>query len=63
MLNDIKAKLPFKKKGNAEALDDNEDSGTDLGDATDPGINVIDKTGATDFGKLGDEDRDRKSVV
>ena len=60
MLNDIKAKLPFKKKGNSEALDENEDSDNDIGDATDPGMNAVDKTSATDIGKLGDDEGEDK---
>ncbi len=54
MINDIKAKLPLKKKAKAEELDDDQDSPQKNQDATDPGINAVDKTGATDIGAVGD---------
>ena len=61
MINDIKAKLPSKKKAVEEdELDENE--GTRSGqDATDPTVNLSDKTGATSIGDLDEEEYEEEA--
>lgn len=55
MINDIKAKLPSKKKAKDEELDEDEDSSNKNQDATDPGLSASDSTGVTDIGELNDK--------
>ena len=55
MINDIKAKLPSKKKAKDEELDEDEDSSNKNQDATDPGLGASDSTGVTDIGELNDK--------
>ena len=66
MINDIKAKLPSKKKVSDEDHDDIDDSSESNQDATDPGLNAGDKTGATDISDLDmgeEEDTDRPQTM
>ena len=51
LINDIKAKLPSKKKAKDEELDDDTEI-KETGDATDPGVGAADKTGVTDISAL-----------
>lgn len=64
MINDIKAKLPLKKKAEDEEIDDND--GDDLGqDATDPSLNMSDKTSSTDIRDIDEDEEveEPKSLV
>jgi hypothetical protein len=66
LINDIKAKLPSKKKVSDEDLDDIDDSSESNQDATDPGLSAGDKTGATDISNLDmseEEDTDRPQTM
>jgi len=66
LINDIKAKLPSKKKVSDEDLDDIDDSSESNQDSTDPGLDAVDKTGATDISdvEMGEEeDTDRPQTM
>jgi hypothetical protein len=54
LINDIKAKLPSKKKAKEDELDDDTEI-KETGDATDPGVGAADKTGVTDISALNDK--------
>jgi hypothetical protein len=53
LINDIKSKLPFGKKG--EEIDENEEVENETEESTDPALSALDKTGATDIGELEDD--------
>ena len=66
LINDIKAKLPSKKKVSDEDLDDIDDSSESNQDSTDPGLNAVDKTGATDISDIEvgeEEDTERPQTM